>query len=328
LHEQTTPWGQKVLIAKDIDLHPDSNGEVFIYPCGDRSCPPSSKMPRGAFFIDAIERQVEVDESTLNPANNLEEYGAISDADLQFFTDAVNKASLTNKAVVASFGGAALGDIAFIPGIGLKQPKGIRRIAEWYMSTVIHQDYVAKVFEKQIDIAISNYSRLWNAVGDKVDVVFTCGTDFGTQESQFCPPETFRELWLPHYKRLNDWIHANTTWKVFKHSCGSMKPLLSCLIEAGFDIFNPVQINAADMDSKSLKETFGDKLTFWGGGVDTQRILPEGTPTQVSEHVLRQCETLCLHGGFVFNAVHNIQANVPVENVVAMIETLRLLRKK
>lgn len=326
LHEQVTPWGQKVLIAKDIDLTPDANGEVFIHAQGDRSYPPSAKMPQGAYFIDAIERQDVVDDAAITPEDNLEEYGAISDSDLKFFTDAVQRAAATGKAVVASFGGAALGDIAFIPGIGLKNPKGIRRIAEWYMSTVIRQDYVYEMFRKQIDMAIANYSKLWTAVGDKVDVVFTCGTDFGTQDSQFCSPDTFNGLWLPHYKRLNDWIHEHTSWKVFKHSCGSMQPLLPCLIDAGFDIFNPVQINAKDMDSRALKNTFGSKLTFWGGGIDTQRMLPTGTPQQVRDHVLRQIEILGAGGGFVFNSVHNIQANAPIENVVAMVEALREAR--
>jgi hypothetical protein len=326
LHEQVTPWGQKVLIAKDIDLTTDTNGEVFIYAQGDRSYPPSAKMPQGAYFVDAIERQEVVDDSLIKPEDNLEEVGAITDEDLTFFTNAVNRAAATGKAVVASFGSAALGDIAYIPGIGLKDPKGIRRIAEWYMSTVIRRDYVYEMFEKQIDIAIANYSKLWNAVGDKVDVVFTCGTDFGTQESQFCDADTFHDLWLPHYKKLNDWIHGNTTWKVFKHSCGSMQPLLPSLIEAGFDIFNPVQINAKDMNPKTLKETFGAQLTFWGGGIDTQRILPDATPEEVRKHVTYQVETLGNNGGFVFNSVHNIQANAPIENVVAMVDTLRELR--
>jgi len=327
LHEQLTPWGQTVLVASGIDLTTDANGEVFFYACGDRSCPPCAKMPRGAYFIDAIERTTEAEESVLDPLDNLEEYGAITDEDLQYYTAAVARAASTGKAVVASFGGAALGDIALVPGLGLKNPKGIRGIADWYMSTVVHQDYVHEVFEKQIEIAIANYSRLWDATGSQVDVIYTCGTDFGTQSSQFCSPETFKELWLPHYKRFNDWVHQRTTWKVFKHSCGSMKPILPCLIEAGFDIFNPVQINAYDMDSRELKDIYGERLTFWGGGVDTQQVLPSGTPEQVREHVLKQCETFGVGGGFVFNAVHNIQANVPVKNVVAMIEALRELRR-
>lgn len=102
-------------------------------------------------------------------------------------------------------------------------------------------------------------------MGDKVDVVLTCGTDFGSQESQFCSLDTFKELWLPHYRRMNDWIHQHTTWKIFKHSCGAIIPILPGLIEAGFDIINPVQINAKDMDSHRLKEEFGSQLTFGVG---------------------------------------------------------------
>lgn len=327
LHEQITPWGQKVLIAEDIDLTPDDKGDVYVYAKGDRSFPPSAVMPAGCYFINATERQAFVDDSAITPSDNLEEFEELSAEDLQYFTNAVNQKAETGKAVVAGFGGTALGDIAFIPGMGIKDPKGIRNVSEWYMSTVMRQDYIHTVFEKQTDIAIRNYERLWKAVGEKVDVVFTCGTDFGTQNSQFCSPETYKELWHPHYKRMNDWIHQHTSWKVFKHSCGAILPLLPALIDSGFDIMNPVQINAKDMDSKHLKAEFGKEITFWGGGIDTQNILPNGTPDEIRRHVIEQCEILGENGGFVFNAVHNIQANAPVQNVVAMIETLRELRK-
>jgi uroporphyrinogen-III decarboxylase len=211
--------------------------------------------------------------------------------------------------------------------MGLEQPKGIRSVAEWYMSTVLRQDYIHQIFENQTDIAIENYRLLWEKIGNKVDVVFTCGTDFGTQTSQFCSVETFNELWQPHYKRMNDWIHKNTSWKIFKHCCGSIIPLIPSFIDAGFDILNPVQINAKDMDSQRLKDEFGDYVTFWGGGIDTQKVLPSGTPDEVKKHVRKQCEIFGRNGGFVFNSVHNIQANAPIENVVAMIETLSELKK-
>ncbi len=327
LHEQTTPWGQKVMVAEKLDLTPDAEGRIYIYAEGDRNYPPSAMMPANGYFIDAIERQQEVDDSKIKPEDNVEEYKDMSDADIAYYKNAVEKAAQSGKAVVASFGGASLGDIAFIPGMCLKEPKGIRSVAEWYMSTVMRTDYVHKVFEMQTDVAIRNYQRLWDAVGDKVQVIFTCGTDFGTQDSQFCSPETFRELWMPHYRRLNDWIHSNTTWKIFKHSCGAMLPLLPSVVDAGFDIINPVQVNAKDMDINVLKREFGNDLTFWGGGIDTQKILPYATPEQIRSHILHQYEVLGKDGGFIFNAVHNVQANVPIENVVAMIETLRELRK-
>ncbi|MDR2843756.1 MAG: methyltransferase, partial [Candidatus Symbiothrix sp.] len=278
LHEQITPWGQHVLTAKEIDLTPDKDGNVYIYPEGDRSIAPSAVMPANCFFINAIERGTEVNDECLAAADNLEEFGHISEADLDYYAQAVDQAAATGKAVVAAFGGTALGDIAFVPGMGLKQPKGIRSVAEWYMSTIMRPDYIQEIFERQIDLAIENYRLLWERLGDKVDVVFTCGTDFGTQNSQFCSNETFSELWLPYYKRMNDWIHQHTSWKVFKHCCGSIVPIIPLMIEAGFDILNPVQINAKDMDPQRLKNEFGRYLTFWGGGIDTQRILPSASP--------------------------------------------------
>lgn len=326
VHEQVTPWGQRVLIAKDIDLATDKNGDVYFYAEGDTSYPPSAVMPDGCYFVNAIERIALEDEDNLNPEDNMEEFSLMEEEDLNHFVSEINKADLTGKAVVASFGGAALGDIAFVPGMGMKDPKGVRTVADWYMSTAIRPDYIHQIFERQVDLSIVNYQKLWDRVGSKVDVVFTCGTDFGTQDSQFCSADTFRELWYPHYKRMNDWIHKNTTWKVMKHCCGSIVPLIPSLIDAGFDILNPVQINAKDMDSQMLKDKFGAYVVFWGGGIDTQKILPSATPGEIRDHVLRQCEIFGKNGGFVFNSVHNIQANAPIENVVAMIEALNELR--
>lgn len=326
-HEQTTPWGQRVIIARDIDLTPHSDGNVYVYAKGNRNFPPSAVMPDGCFFINAIERQEQVDDETLKVEDNLEEFGYISDADLDYYTRTINTTAMNGRAIVGSFGSAALGDIAFVPGMGLENPRGIRNVSEWYMSTVMRSDFIHTLFERQTDIAITNYQRLWDAVGSKVDAVFTCGTDFGTQESQFCSAQTFAELWQPHYRRMNDWIHANTTWKVFKHSCGAMLPLMPSIIDAGFDIINPVQINAKGMDSRTLKAEFGRDLVFWGGGIDTQRVLPVATPDGVRRHVLEQCEIFGDDGGFIFNAVHNIQANVPVKNVVAMVDALTELRR-
>lgn len=323
MHEQTTPWGQRVLVPEAMDLTPDMRGDVYVYAGGDQNYPPSAVMPKGCYFINAIERQQPIEEDRLDPEDNVEEFGLLTENDLAYYCAEADKAYQTGRAVVASFGGTALGDVAFVPGMGLKQPKGIRSVVEWYMSTAMRQDYLHQVFEKEIDIAIANYEKLWAALGDKIDVVLTCGTDFGSQESQFCSIDTFRELWLPHYRRMNDWIHQHTTWKIFKHSCGAIIPILPGLIEAGFDIINPVQINAKDMGSRRLKEEFGSQLTFWGGGVDTQKILPFGTPDEIRRHVMGQCEILGRDGGFVFNAVHNVQANVPVDNVVAMFDALK-----
>jgi uroporphyrinogen-III decarboxylase len=127
---------------------------------------------------------------------------------------------------------------------------------------------------------------------------------------------------MPYYKRINDWIHQHTSWKTFKHCCGAIESFMPKFIEADFDIINPVQISAKGMDPANLKEKYGNELVFWGGGVDTQKTLPYGTPQEVRDEVLSLCELFIRDGGFVFNTVHNIQANVPVENVVAMINAI------
>jgi uroporphyrinogen-III decarboxylase len=182
-----------------------------------------------------------------------------------------------------------------------------------------------ELFERQTDIAVNNLKRLFDVVGNRIDVVYMCGNDFGTQQSTFCDVQTFGELYLPYYKKMNDWIHQHTGWKTFKHSCGAVETLIESFIEAGFDILNPVQVNAAGMDPKNLKKKYGDRIVFWGGGVDTQKVLAFGSPDDVRKQVTQLCGVFAEEGGFVFNTVHNIQANVPVENVAAMIETLRKL---
>lgn len=320
--EWTTPWGQLVLVPGQFNV--TGNGrDVYIYPEGDTTVAPSGHMPEGGYFFDTIIRQDPIDEARLNPDDNTEEFGPISDAALAHFGREAQKASAAGRGVIANFGGTAFGDIALVPGPFLKHPKGIRDVAEWYVSTVLRQDYVHAMFARQLDHALANLARIHAVVGDTVDAVFLCGTDFGTQQGQFCSPETFDTLWLPYYSRMNDWIHRHTSWKTFKHSCGAVEPFMEHFIKAGFDIINPVQCSAAGMDPRMLKDRYGDRLVFWGGGVDTQKILPFGTPEQVREQVLRRCEIFSRRGGFVFDAIHNVQAQSPVANVVAMIEAVR-----
>lgn len=321
--EWKTPWGQRVMVPYKFNTTTNENADILMYPEGDTSVPPSARMPRTGYFFDAIIRQEPIIEHELNVENNLEEFGLISDADLEHWKVEIDKAYFSGKAVIAAFGGTALGDIALVPGMNLKAPKGIRDVTEWYMSTIMRPDYIKNIYDRQAEIAIENLRRIYAAVGNKVNAIFMCGTDFGTQSSTFCSIEQFDEMWLPYYKRMNDWIHENTQWKTFKHSCGAVETFMDGFIRAGFDIINPVQINAAGMDPIKLKQKYGRDIVFWGGGVDTQKMLPFGKPEKVREQVLRTCEIFNKDGGFVFNTVHNIQANVPVENIVAMLEAIK-----
>ena len=317
------PWGQEVLVPGDFNVTKDSNGDLLIYPEGDTSAPPSGRMPVGGYFFDTIVRQQPIDDDKLNPEDNLEEFGPIADDDLEYYQSQLPDLAKTNRAVIGGIGGTGLGDIAFVPAPFLKYPRGIRDVEEWYISTVMRRDYIHKIFEKQVEYALGNLKKFYQAVGDELDVCFICGTDFGTQDSSFCSVVTFRELWAPYYKQMNDWIHKNTPWKTFKHSCGSVKKFIPEFIECGFDILNPVQCSAKGMDPQTLKSKYGDHLVFWGGGVDTQSTLPFGKPEEVRAEVLQRCEIFSENGGFVFNTVHNIQANTPLENIIAMIEAVK-----
>jgi hypothetical protein len=318
-----TFWGQEVLLPGEFNCTFNSNGDMLIHPEGDTSVPPSAMMPKTGYFFDALDRQQPIDEATLREEDNLEEFGFITDHDLDYWKKQVEAVEPYSKAIIANPGGTALGDIALVPAVQLKHPKGIRGVEEWYISTLTREDFIKEIYDRETDIAIKNLEKLYNVIGNKIDVVYICGADFGTQSSTFCSPETFRRVWVPYYKKVNDWIHQNTQWLTFKHSCGSVESLLSLFIEAGFDIINPVQINASGMDPVMLKQKYSDDIVFWGGGVDTQGVFAFGTPAQVKEQVKRQCDILNKNGGFIFNTVHNIQANVPFENVVAMLETLK-----
>jgi hypothetical protein len=229
----------------------------------------------------------------------------------------------TSYGVYVTLPGLAFGDIALVPAPWAKNPKGIRGVTEWYMSTLIRRDYVMKIYEKQCEIALKNIEVLARALGDMPQVVFVSGTDFGHQRGLFSSLESFREMYKPFYKQVNDQIHRLTKWKTFIHTCGAVRDLIPDLIESGFDVLNPVQCSAAGMNPRELKKEFGKDLVFWGGGVDTQRTLPFGTPDEVYREVRERIEIFSEGSGFVFNSTHNVQSNVPVENLLAMFRAVK-----
>lgn len=321
--EWKTPWDQVVLVPGEFRTTQAANGDVFIYPQGDTSVPASGHMPATGYFFDAVVRQEELDEDNLNPADNCEEFVPMSEADLQHWRETFPRFQNETRAVVSGIGGTGFGDIALVPAAFLKQPKGIRDISEWYMALLEEPDYVHEVFDYQCQVALQNLEKFAAIAGDTIDVITICGTDFGTQNSQFCSVATFNDLYAPYYKRINDWIHEHTSWKTFKHSCGAVRPLIDHFIDAGFDILNPVQCSATGMDPHELKAEFGDRVVFWGGGVDTQQTLPFGSPDEVRTQVRERLEAFSPDGGFVFNTIHNTQARTPVENIVAMVDTIR-----
>ncbi len=329
-NENWKPWtffdGTPLLVPEGFNTVPEPSGELLMYPEGDKSVPPSGKMPAGGFFFDSIVRQLPIDEARLDPEDNLEEFGPISVADLDYFAREADRLSQTGQAVLANFGGTAFGDIALVPGPWLKHPRGIREVAEWYMSTAMRRDYVQKIFERQCEIGLENLQKIHAVVGEKVQAVFVTGTDFGMQTGPFISPKSYRQLFQPFHKEINGWIHRNTTWKTFIHSCGSVVNLIPDFLDAGFDILNPVQTSAAGMDPAELKTRFGDRLVFWGGGVDTQQTLPFGSAAEVRAQVRERMQIFGPGGGFVFNTIHNLQAQTPLDNLLALYDAVKEYR--
>ena len=315
--------GTKILIPQDCIIKEDGNGGYYVYPEGDDTVEPSGHMPANGFYFDNLTRTPEFDEDQGDPADNVADYMLVSDEQIAYHKKVLEEVRADQRAIQVAPCYAGLGDANNIPGPNLKHPKGIRSISEWYTAPLLYPEYVEEVFDRGTDIVIENMKRYWEAFGSDIDIMFLDGTDFGTQRGPFMSVDTFRELYVPYYKKMNDWIHTHTTWKTLKHSCGGIFELLPYIIESGFDAINPVQCSATGMDPKALKETFGKDIVFWGGGVDTQKVLPFGTPEEVRAQVLERLEIFAKDGGYVCNTIHNIQCNTPVENVVAMVDAIR-----
>ena len=319
----TTPWGQQVLVSEHFNTTTDNADNLYIYPQGDMDAPASGHMPKTGYFFDTIERlDPDFDEDELDLEDNLEEFGPMSKEEENYWTQQAEIWRGSERAISVHLNGTCLGDIALVPAPFLKNPKGVRGVADWYMLSADEPEFLQKLFDRQAEIALQNMEKLYNIAGDLIDVVVVCGTDFGTQNSLFCSVPNMRNIWLPRYKRINDWIHQNTDWRTFKHSCGAVEPLIDTFIDCGFDILNPVQCSADGMAPEGLKAKYGDRITFWGGGVNTQQTLPFGTPEQVRAEVLTRCEIFAPGGGFVFNAIHNVQALTPIDNFIAMIDAV------
>lgn len=316
--------GLSVLVPEGFRTIEEPNeGGTLIYPRGDVSAPPSGHMPKGGYFFDAIIRQEPDQLQNYDVDDNTEQYTLLTDQELDEIEADTRAIDTGEYAVFATLGNTALGDISGVPGIDLPHPKGVRDIAEWYMLTASHPDVVHKFYDRVVETGIANLEKVHARVGDAIDVLFLCGTDFGTQTSTFCSSKTFDNLWKPHYAELCNWVHKNTTWKVFKHSCGASERFFESMIDAGVDIINPVQCSARGMEPRFLKDKYKGRLVFWGGGVDTQHTLPFGTPEEVRAQVLERCEIFSDGGGFVFDAIHNVQAGTPIPNIIAMINAVK-----
>jgi len=200
----------------------------------------------------------------------------------------------------------------------------MRGFENFYCDMILNKAFAHALMEKITELKMRYWEKALDAVGENVLIVSEAD-DLASQSSLLCSVDMYKEMIHPYHKKLFSYIHkkARNRIHIFYHTCGNCIPFIPLLIEEGVDIINPVQVSAAGMDTKALKREFGQYITFWGGGVDTQRVLPSGSPGQVREEVKRRIGDLAPGGGFVFAAVHNVQSDVPPENFMAMWEAMR-----
>jgi len=197
----------------------------------------------------------------------------------------------------------------------------LRRMDNFLVDLVSEPSRVEALLDALMERHLAVLERVCRAVGDVADIL-RFGDDLGTNSGPFMSPATYRRLFKPRHARLCDYVHRHSGMRTFLHSCGSIRALLPDLIEAGYDIVNPVQTDCRGMDAEGLKADFGGDICFWGGGCDTRHVLPAGTPQEVKDHVKRRLDVFMPGGGFVFNTVHNILPEAPPQNVVAMYEAI------
>lgn len=195
----------------------------------------------------------------------------------------------------------------------------MRGLENLFMDMLERPQIVEAIIDRTLGFWLDWFRLFLDEVGDVVDVI-TIGDDLAGQDGPLFPPRIYRSIVKPRQKRLVQYIKSRTSAKVWYHSCGSVLEYIPDLLDNGIDILNPVQISARGMDPERLKAKWGDRLVFWGGGIDPQHVLPAASPEEVRQHVRRNVQAFKPGGSYVFNNVHNIQADVPPENVVALFE--------
>jgi uroporphyrinogen decarboxylase len=297
------PSGTAITVEKNGDwAQRDPAGEIF------------ARMPNNGFYFDFVRPTMasnSIDPDLFQPSNTVsdERLEAIARHGRHLYEN-TDKALLGWGACISTIGLSAL--------LGDNITQG--SLDEWMIMLMKEKETANEMMGRWVDAVIEQIKLYHQAVGDYCFAWGIGSDDAGTQRGGFIATELFEEMILPHYKRLCGWVHANTEWKTCLHSCGSIYEYMPGWIDAGVDILNPVQIAATNMEPERLMKEFGGRVVFWGGGCDTQQVLPFGTPEEVREHVRRNLEVFTGgSGGYVFTQVHNVQQDVPVENIEAML---------
>ncbi len=310
---RTLPGGTAVLFPPGTAIREEADGS-WVLLNADGS-PSSFRMPRGGYYFDdtSFNRGGRIDPTAFKPQAD------IPDESLRLMADYAGSLYRDTDYALLGWGfGVCFLGLSLITDRLSNVTQG--QPDEWMVMLMTEKQTCHELMDRSVEAAIRCLRLVNQAVGDYCFAWGIASDDSGTQRGEFISPDLWAEMIQPHYAKLCGWVHRNTRLKTFFHCCGSIPRLIPHLIEAGIDILNPVQTSAAGMDPRWLKEQFGRRIVFWGGGCDTQAVLPRAAPEEVRDHVRERLEVFAPGGGYVFNQVHNIQANVPPENIAAMLQ--------
>ena len=302
------PWklpdGTACQVPASVDLKPDTeNGGWLIWENGI----PTQRMSASSLYFS--ESFHPLAEMTSPEELELIPRPVISDEELKFLEMRAKALyQHTDFAIIANYGGNVL-----------EAGNSLRGFTRFMMDLAKGGAFVEDLIGGIVETQLSNLSLYLQAVGDYVQII-QFGDDLGMQDRPLMSRSMYQKYLMPGHQKLFQYVHQNSNCAVFLHSCGSIYPLIPDLITAGIDILNPVQTSAKNMDPAQLKADFSNQITFWGGGCDTQCVLPFATPDEVAKHVRERVKILAPGGGFVFNPIHNIQADVPPDNIISMID--------
>ena len=304
--------GRTVHFPPGTHIREESDGSWTLLGAGGEAL---ARMPKDGYYFDFIRPTMSgkrIDPSAFHPRDTVadEELDALAGR-ARWIRDNTDKAAVGWGSCLSLMGMSALLADNITQGA----------FDEWLVMLMTEKETANEMMARYADAVISCLALYHQAVGDLAIAWGVGSDDAGTQRGPLMHPDLFAEMIAPHYRRVCDWVHANTTWKTYLHSCGSIRDYIGHWIDAGIDILNPVQISAANMEPERLKRDFGGRVVFWGGGCDTQKVLPLGTTDDIRDHVRHNIQVFAPGGGFVFTQVHNIQQNVPVDNVLSLFQT-------
>ena len=296
----TMPNGDSALVSKDFNPEPQEDGSYNLEKGGNLF-----RLPRDGFYFDAV-RPVLSDAGNMADIERLFDFSGFTQEQGRYYKKEAQKLEGSKRAVVGEI--FATFEIEFYFGY-----------EQGMMNLLTNRQMMVDFLDRLTMMYMENFNLFRDAVGNRVDII-TVYKDLGNQNGPSVNPAVVRDVFMPPMKRFVQHVKQNSDYAVMLHACGSIYDFIPDIIDCGFDILNPVQISARNMQPDRLKREFGEQICFWGGGVDTQRVLPFASAEEVRAQVRDNVSSLGSGGGFVFNPVHNVQAGVPPENIVAAYE--------